>query len=263
MELGEELLPAQDRQRAQSQDEDQRDDGTGEEAPPDSPGAALAQVEDGNERPGPAAGRPRRTWTGSPVLTSAMWLTSPSLNSLSPLRCTRSPEVARTGPVAQVVHGVGAVGHPVVRAEPVPVAGEAGPVVFHPQEQRAGDGADREDQEDHREEDGQQDLHHPRRDRLGVGGTLALGVAPFHFLLRWADLQAPRWAAVRWNTGAVARAGGLQRRMVLQQRARSGRPGCRGLHGRLVLGGWFVGGSAARRPDLLSGCWSRGQPRLP
>ena len=38
-------------------------------------------------------------------------------------------------------------------------------------------------------EDGQQHLHHARSHRLGVGGTFALGVAAFHFLLRRADLE--------------------------------------------------------------------------
>jgi hypothetical protein len=49
VELGEELLPAQERQCAKAQDEDQGDDGAGEQAPADSPRAALPEVEDSDE----------------------------------------------------------------------------------------------------------------------------------------------------------------------------------------------------------------------
>jgi hypothetical protein len=79
-----------------------------------------------------------------------MWLTSPFPNSGSPLRFTRS---------------------------------------FHPEEQRAGDGADGQHQQDDGKADCEQDLHHARGYGLGFRRELTLGVAALHFLFRRPDLE--------------------------------------------------------------------------
>ena len=116
-------------------------------------------------------------------------------------------EVPRSCPVAEVVHGIRAVGHAVVAAEAVAVARETRTVVLHPEEQGAGDGPDGQHQQDDREAHGEQDLHHARGYRLGVRRVFPFGVPALHFLLRRADLQrggGQRLAEV----GAIARGAG-------------------------------------------------------
>ena len=215
VELGEELLPAQYRQHRQADDDDEGDDGAGKQAAPDSPGAAAPQVDHGDQAQqdqqdaGAEGGQDDELDVGH-VADFAV-LEQPVAAAVDEFA-----EVPRARPVAEVVHGIGAVGHAVVGAEAVAVAREAGAVVLDPEEQGAGDGPDGQHQQDDREAHGEQDLHHAGGDRLGVGGVLAFGVPALHFLLRGRTCSAEvgsgslKWAPLSVGAGSTAASAALR-----------------------------------------------------